>query len=121
MTMTPTKKKRFNLGKIETTMEANGYVKGFVLKREPTVRETMYILSNILGFSVNDYKDWFDDKEERQDFRQDCQSALTKYLKGECDYSHLCNETQCYDDDEIGFPIAYAFPLTSYLQKKGII
>lgn len=121
MTITPTKKKKFNLGKIEITMEANGYAKGFVLKREPNVRETMHILSNILGFAVNDYKDWFEDKEERQYFRKDCQSALTKYLKGECDYSHLCNETQCYDDEEVGFPIVYAFSLASYLQKKGII
>lgn len=121
MTLTPTKKKKVNLGKIEISMEANGYAKGFVLKREPTVREAIYILSNILGFSVDDYKDWFDNKEECQDFRKDCQAALTKYLKGECDYSHLCNETQCYDYDEIGFPIVYAFPLASYLQKKGII
>lgn len=27
MTMTPTKKKKFNLGKIEISMEANGYAK----------------------------------------------------------------------------------------------
>lgn len=113
--------KRYNIGVVKITMETNGFPKGLILKREPTIREAMYILENILGFAVGDYKDWFDDNEERQDFRKDCQAALTKYLKGECDYSHLCDETQCYDDDEIGFPIAYAFSLTSYLQKKGII
>ncbi len=121
MTQTPNKQKRFNIGTVRVLMEANGYAKGFVLKREPTTREAMYILSNILGFAVDDYKDWFDDKEERQDFRKDCQTALTKYLKGECDYPHLCNETQCYDEDEIGFPLVFAFPLATYLQKKGII
>lgn len=113
--------KRYNIGTVKMTMETNGFPKGFILKREPTLRETMYILSNILGFAVDDYKDWFEDKEERQGFRKDCQSALTMYLKGECDYSHLCSETQCYDDDENGFPIVFAFPLASYLQKKGII
>lgn len=113
--------KLYNIGTVRLTMENNGFPKGFILKREPNTREAMYILENILGFAVGDYKEWFDDKEERQDFRKDCQSALTKYLKGECDYSHLCNETQCYDDDEIGFPIAFAFPLALYLQKKGII
>jgi hypothetical protein len=121
MTQTPNKQKRFNIGTVKLSMEANGFPKGFILNREPTERETMYILSNLLGFAVDDYKDWFDDKEERQDFRKDCQVALTKYLKGECDYSHLCNETQCYDDDEIGFPMVYAFSVASYLQKKGII
>lgn len=113
--------KNYNIGIVKMTMESNGFPKGFILKREPTIREAMYILENILGFAVGDYKDWFDDKEERKDFRKDCQSVLTKYLKGECDYSHLCNETQCYDDDESGFPIVFAFPLASYLQKKGII
>lgn len=113
--------KTYKIGIVKMMMYTNGFPKGFVLKREPTIRETMYILQNILGFANEDYKEWFDDKIERQNYLKQCQFILTEYLKGECDYSVLCNETQCYNYDNIGFILAPAFPLASYLQKKGII
>ncbi len=113
--------KNYNIGTVKMMMEANGFPKGLILKREPTIREAMYILENILGFAVGDYKEWFDDILERQDYRKQCRFILTEFLKGECDYSHLCNEIECYDDDEIGFTMAYAFSMASYLKKKGII
>jgi len=81
----------------------------------------MHILQNILGFANENYKDWFDRESERKDYRQQCKCALTEYLIGACDWSYLCNETNCYDDDETGFPMASAFPLACYLKKKGII
>lgn len=113
--------KKFNIGTVAMTMETNGFPKGFILKREPTIREAMYILENILGFAVGDYKEWFDDALERQDYRKQCRFTLTEFLKGDCDWTHLCNETQCYDYDEIGFPMASAFSMASYLKKRGII
>ena len=113
--------KNYKIGTVRITMETNGFPKGFVLKREPTIRESMYILQKILGFANDDYKDWFDDTIERQDYRKQCRFILTEFLKGDCDWTHLCNETQCYDYDEIGFPMASAFSMASYLKKKGII
>ncbi|MFG6426033.1 MAG: hypothetical protein K1W14_06505 [Muribaculaceae bacterium] len=114
-------KKIYNIGTVKMTMQSNGYPQGFVLKREPTVREAMYILSKILGFANEDYKDWFDDELERQDYRKQCRFILTEYLKGDVDWECLCNETQCYDCDEMGFPMASAFPLAVYMKQKGII
>lgn len=113
--------KRFNIGTVKMAMEANGFPKGFILKREPTIRESMYILQEILGFANDDYKNWFDDTLERQNYRKDCQFALTQFLKGEGDWQFLCNETQCYDYDADGFMMASAFSMASYLKKKGII
>lgn len=112
---------KYSIGNIILTLETNGFPKGFVLKREPTIKESMYILQNILGFANEDYKEWFDDKEERQDYLNQCQFILTEFLKGECDWNCLCNETQCYDYDEIGFPFTSAFSLAYYLKIKEII
>lgn len=113
--------KKYNIGTVKLTMENNGFPKGFALKRDPTVKEAMHILQSILGFANDDYKDWFDDEIERQDYRKQCRFILTEFLKGDCDWNCLCNETQCYDDDEMGFPWASAFPLVAYLKQKGII
>lgn len=114
-------KKKLNIGIVSLTMETNGFPKGFILKREPTVREAMHILQKILGFANENYKDWFGDEIECQDYRKQCRFILTEFLKGDCDWPCLCNETQCYDDDETGFPMASAFTLVYYLKRKGII
>lgn len=45
--------KTYNIGTVKMAMMSNGYPQGFVLKREPTVREAMHILRNILGFNVD--------------------------------------------------------------------
>ena len=111
--------KRYDIGTIKMAMQPNGYPQGFILKREPTVRETMHILRNILGFNLN--LDDCDAEEERKEYRQDCQKSLTKFLRGDMDWTYLCNDTYCYDDDDTGFPFASAFPLAGYLKQKGII
>lgn len=113
--------KKYNVGIIELTTYSNGFPKGFIIKREPTVRETMYILQEILDFANDDYKDWFGDEIEVEGYQEQCQFILTEFLKGDCDWSCLCNETQCYYYDEMGFPIASVFPLVCYLKDKGII
>lgn len=113
--------KKYNIGVVKLAMMPNGFPKGFILKREPTVKETMHILQNILGFANKDYNTWFDDKLEIEDYRKQCKFILTEYLKGDCDWSVLCNETQCYDYDEIGLPMPSALPLVCYLKQKGII
>lgn len=113
--------KNFDIGTVEMSMETNEFPKGFILKREPTINESMYILQEIFGFANDDYKDWFDDAIERQDYRKECQFILTEFLKGECDWEHLCSKIQCYDYDEIGFPMAFAFSLAAYLKEKEII
>lgn len=112
--------KKYSIGTVKMAMEANGYPKGFILKREPTVREAMHILSNILGFILSSLDD-FDSKAEYSDYRYDCQKSLTEFLRGDLDWTYLCNDTYCYDDDETGFPMASAFPLAQYLKQKGII
>lgn len=40
--------KKYNIGVVKMTMETNGFPKGFILKRKPTIREAMYILENLL-------------------------------------------------------------------------
>lgn len=114
-------KKEYHIGVVNMAMEANGYPKGFILKREPTVREAMHILRNILGFNLSLCLEDFDTEEERKEYRNDCQKSLTKFLRGDMDWTYLCNDTYCYDDDEMGFPMASAFPMAAYLKQKGII
>lgn len=58
---------------------------------------------------------------EVEGYQEQCQFILTEFLKGDCSWSCLCNETQCYDYDETGYPIASVFPLVCYLKDKGII
>lgn len=113
--------KKYNIGTIKMAMQPNGYPQGFILKREPTVREAMHILGNILGFNLNLSLDDCDNEEERKEYRNDCQKSLTKFLRGDMDWTYLCNENQCYDDDEMGFPMTSAFTMAVYLKQKGII
>lgn len=109
----------YNIGTIEMQMYPNGFPKGFILKREPTVSESMYILQNILGFANEGYKDWYDYEDERECYCNDCQKHLVEFLKGECDWEFLSDSISCYD--ELGFPMASAFSLAAYLKEKGII
>lgn len=46
---------------------------------------------------------------------------MNNYIKGDIGWRTLCDETYCYDDDEMGPSVASCLKLTEYLQQKGIV
>lgn len=92
-----------------------------VLKRDLTVREACHCLRNLMGFNLSLCIEEFESKEERDDFRKDITAAFNKYLKGQRDWSSLCDATYCYDDDDQDPSIACHLSVLEYLIKKGIV
>lgn len=91
-----------------------------VLKRDLTVREACHCLRNLMGFNLDLCIEEFESKEERNDFRKEITAAFNGYLKGQYDWSSLCDATYCYDDDQ-GPSIACHLSILEYLIKKSIV
>lgn len=102
----------------------NPYMRGLVMKRNLTTREACHIYRNIFLFNIdlilNDYDcDGTDGVEEKKEYYKDITDTMNDYIKGNADWSRLCDETYCYDDDETGgVSIAAHLKLLEYLQKK---
>lgn len=101
----------------------NPYMRGLVMKRNLTTRESCYVYRNILLFDIDLSLCDFDSKEEKDYFYKDITNTLNNYIKGEVGYDALCDSTGCYDEDENGNPISIAahLKIVEYLQKRGII
>lgn len=100
--------------------EDNPYMYGLLLNRDLTTREACHIYRNIFLFNIDLSLDE-SDAEEKKDYYVAITNAMNKYIKGEIGWSSLCDETYCYDDDEMGPSVASCLKLTEYLQQKGII
>lgn len=118
MTMTPTKKKNFNIGTVKMTMESNGFPKGLILKRDLTVRECKHILGNLLGIELSTREDCYDN-EEYQDKMDEYRDTVNAWLRGDADDSAIMEFAFDCSDDPIG--IMNLIPIICYLKKKGII
>lgn len=66
MTMTKTKQRNFNIGTVKITMETNGFPKGFILKRDLTLRECKHILGNLLGIELSTREDCNDKRHQEK-------------------------------------------------------
>lgn len=99
----------------------NPYMRGLVTKRDLTTREACHIYRNILLFNI-DLSLEESDSEEKKSYYKDITDVMNNYIKGDADWSRLCDETCCYDDDETGgVSIACHLKLAEYLQKIGVI
>lgn len=116
--MTPTKHKRFNIGTVKLSMEANGFPKGFILKRDLSLSECKRILRNLLGIEIQTRED-FGDNEEYQDRMNEYCDTVNAWLRGDTDDSAIMEFAFDCSDDPIG--IMNLIPIICYLQKKGII
>ena len=105
----------------------NPYMRGLVMKRDLTTREACHIYRNIFLFNIdlalNDYDyEGAEGAEEKRQYYKDITDIMNAYIKGDADWSRLCDETYCYDDDETGgVSIAAHLKLVEYLQSREVI
>ena len=112
------KTKAYNLDSIKCTLENNGAIRGFILKRNVTSREAMHILKNILGINVSKRED-FDSYYEYKETIDDMTDAINKWLVGKTDDAYIMEYAYDCSDDQLG--IFNMLPIISYLQKRNII
>lgn len=106
----------YNLGIIKMTTGKVG--KGLILKRELSLDECKYILSEILGFELYTCED-FDDEEEYQEQMDEYKDTVNSWLKG--DYEDQCIADLCvsYLEDSLG--IMNMVLIIDYLKKLSVI
>lgn len=100
----------------------NPYMRGLVMKRDLTTRESCHIYREIYLFNLDNSLNDFDSKEEKNYFYKDITDKMNDYIKGDVSWNDLCDATYCYDDyNENGASIASQLKLVEYLQKRGVI
>lgn len=72
--------KTFIIGNIKAEMHPNGFVKGFILKRELTVQECRHIMKAFLGINVATRKDMYS-AEDYSDYNQELTKTVNNWLK----------------------------------------
>lgn len=117
------KNKKLKISKDITTIctDGNPIPFGIKMKRDLTIKEACHCFRNILGFDINLSMEEFDDREMLNEYRQSITDILNAYVKGDADYNALCEETYCYDEDNIGISFANHLYLLEYLIKKDIV
>ena len=113
------KTKKFDVGIVKMDLLPNGFVKGFALKRDASVRECKHIMKNILGIDFFD-RDCFEDQSEYKEFNENLVHDVNAWLRGEFEDTALMEEyaPDC-SDEPIG--VMCLVPVIPYLKKKGII
>ncbi len=111
------KTKTFDIGKVKLIMEANGFPKGFILKRDLNIRECRYILYSLLGINIATKEDL--DNEEYQEQNDEYVQTVNAWLRGETDDSAIMEFAFDYSDEPLG--LMNMLPIVAYLQKKDII
>lgn len=107
-----------NLGKIKCIGTSQNRIDGLVLKRKVTIRESKYILANILGIELQTKED-FEDLEEYQEQNQEYARAVNNWLIGEIDDTAIMEFAWDCSDEPIG--IFNLIAIISYLKKRDVI
>ena len=110
--------KVFDIVKVKTTLEKNGVVKGFVLKRNVTERECRHIFTCIFGIVISTRED-FVDKEEYVGYCKDLTETLNKWLIGETDDDSIMEYAYDCSNEPLG--LFNLLPLIVYLKKREVI
>lgn len=106
----------YNLGIIKMT---TGKVdKGLILKRELSLDECKYILSEIFRFESYTLEDFYDE-EEYQEQMDEYKDTVNAWLKGECSSENVDYFRIIWDDRKID--IIDLIPILAYLKKRKII
>jgi hypothetical protein len=106
----------YNLGIVKMTTGESG--RGLILKRELSLDECKYILSEIFGIKLYTRED-FDDEEEYIEQNLEYQKVVNKWLKGECSSKDVDYFRIIWDDRKID--IIDLIPILAYLKKRKII
>lgn len=92
--------------------------RGLILKRELSLDECKYILSEIFGIKLYTRED-FDDEEEYIEQNLEYQKVVNKWLKGECSSKNVDYFRIIWDDRKID--IVDLIPILAYLKRRKII
>lgn len=112
------KSKTYKIGEIKLKISSNGYPCGFFLKRRLNLRECKYILDKLLGINLA-IRDWFNYKEEYDDYNQELEGIVNEWLNGNLDDESIAElEAECYPG-KLG--IFNMFPIAAYLLKINAI
>lgn len=112
------KSKTYKIGEIKLKFSSNGYPCGFFLKRRLNLKECKYILNNLLGINLA-IRDWFDYKEEYDNYNQEIEDTFNEWINGNLDDESIAEfEAECYPG-QLG--IFNMFPIAAYLLKINAI
>lgn len=112
------KSKTYKIGEIKLKISSNGYPCGFFLKRRLNLRECKYILNNLLGINLA-IRDWFNYKEEYDNYNQEIEDTFNEWINGNLDDDAIAEfEAVCYHG-QLG--IFNMFPIAAYLLKINAI
>lgn len=92
--------------------------RGLILKRELSLDECKYILSEIFGIKLYIRED-FDDEEEYIEQNLEYQKVVNKWLKGECSSKNVDYFRIIWDDRKTD--IVDLIPILAYLKRRKII
>lgn len=106
----------YNLGIVKMTTGESG--RGLILKRELSLDECKYILSEIFGITLYTRED-FDDEEEYIEQNLEYQKVVNKWLKGECSSKNVDYFRIIWDDRKTD--IVDLIPILAYLKRRKII
>ena len=106
----------YNLGIIKMTTGKVG--KGLILKRELSLDECKYILSEIFGITLYTRED-FDDEEEYQEQMDKYKDTIIAWLKGDRDDQYILDSYMSYLENSLG--IMNMVLIIDYLKKLSVI
>lgn len=92
--------------------------RGLILKRELSLDECKYILSEIFGITLYTREDVVDE-EEYIEQNLEYQKVVNKWLKGECSSKNVDYFRIIWDDRKID--IVDLIPILAYLKRRKII
>lgn len=106
----------YNLGIVKMTTGESG--RGLILKRELSLDECKYILSEIFRFESYTLEDFYDE-EEYIEQNLEYQKVVNKWLKGECSSKNVDYFRIIWDDRKTD--IVDLIPILAYLKRRKII
>lgn len=106
----------YDLGIVKLTEGSCG--KGLVLKRELSLEECKYILSDILGIELYTRED-FDDSEEYQEQMDEYKDTVNSWLKGDCEDNAISDFYQSYENEPL--MCMNIVLIIDFLRKKKIL
>lgn len=106
----------YNLGIIKMTTGKVG--KGLILKRELSLDECKYILSEIFRFESYTLEDFYDE-EEYQEQMDEYKDTVNAWLKGDRDDQYILDSYMSYLENSLG--IMNMVLIIDYLKKLSVI
>jgi hypothetical protein len=106
----------YNLGIIKMTTGKVG--KGLILKRELSLDECKYILSEIFRFESYTLEDFYDE-EEYQKQMDEYKDTVNAWLKGDRDDQYILDSYMSYLENSLG--IMNMVLIIDYLKKLSVI